>query len=691
MGPSSPPPSPNWLRFTSVLLLVGVLLPVSISQREAIWPWQLSFDPGFVVATVLIGVAAVTVWIMASRPGGLTEHAPLPLGLVLGATTTSLFGQTDLASSMGGDRILNWIPLAIAVGSVAGADLGANNPRSRRRAQLAAGLGCLALVVFLVSPTPYGTVLAQMSNQLRFALEPGQTLMARITATLAEVMVVGLVAATVFVATGVMQGRPRGPERVYILAAAFGLVVLADTARGALDAGLSGFLVTARTVILWHAVLALFVALVSALPNWHGSRHSIRPRRWLAIAGALLLSSAAAHGLSQSDSTQPWPLHNKPPRWAAALYEDAVPTLARSASASAQREAAGRIVLALAEPVPELRDALARLLPLLDDPGYHRKAISSQIRKVNRAARAAEIPFYLDADISLTGSGTRAAWTMHMQAYRIQASRSALNAAQSLPMLWVESTQPNVGDAQGFAESHTNYGLVILDLVRRNWDRQLAPSLVGLSPGAPFYSAYGQYAVVLRDALEHAVMSRAPSRWGDDATVAFDRYLVCLAGQLRGTSTRLAQRYCPELVAEVEPLIIEALALNVERHELQHMIDDQNGGVAVPDEVRSTLRGFTTQSLRRTSAELSAYLAEIADGPMPHLSLAHLVAVATSRPGSPEAAAGEVARWFLSSSGSWDESFAIDADELRDRARRSYFDLFDRTIPRVVPTTLVTH
>ncbi|MEM6274317.1 MAG: hypothetical protein AAF735_03655 [Myxococcota bacterium] len=688
MGPSTP--SPNWLRFASVLLIIGALLPVSISQREAIWPWQLSFDPSFVVASVLVWVAAVTVWIMASRPGSLAEHAPLPLCLVLGGTTTALFGQTELAGSMGGDRILNWIPLAIAVGSVAAADLGANDPRSRRRAKLAAGIGCLALIAFLVSPTPYGTVLAQMSNQLRFALEPGQTLMARITATLAEVMVVGLVAATVFVATGVMQGRPRGPERVYILAAAFGLVVLADTARGALDAGLSGFLVTARTVVLWHAVLALFVALVSVLSNWRISDHAVQRRRWLAIAGGLLLSSAAAHGLSQSESTQPWPLH-EPPRWAAALYEDAVPTLARSAAASTQREAAGRIVLALAEPVAELRDALARLLPLLDDPGYHRKAISSQIREVNRAAREAEIPFYLDADISLNGSGTQASWTMDMQAYRIQASRSALNAAQPLPMLWVESTQPNAREAQGLAESHTNYGLVILDLVRRNWDRQLAPSLVGLSPGAPFYSAYGQYAGVLRDALEDAVRSRAPSRWGDDASVAFDRYLVCLAGQLRGTSTRLAQRYCPELVAEVEPLIIEALALNVERHELQHMIDDQDGGVAVPDEVRSTLRGYTIQSLRRTSAELSAYLAEIADGPMPHLSLAHLVAVAASRPGSPEAAAGEVARWFLSGSGSWDESFAIDADELRARAALSYFELFDRTIPRVVAKSLATH
>ncbi|MEM6731575.1 MAG: hypothetical protein AAF658_08455, partial [Myxococcota bacterium] len=220
-----------------------------------------------------------------------------------------------------------------------------------------------------------------------------------------------------------------------------------------------------------------------------------------------------------------------------------------------------------------------------------------------------------------------------------------------------------------------------LDEVQRNWDRQLAPSLVGTDNS--YYTSYGQYAKVLRQTLEDAVLERAPESWAKDASTAFDRYLVCLVGQHTGLSSRLSNKYCPTLVAEVEPLIIEALAQNVERHELQHMIDDQRGGAPIPEQVRTTLRGYGNASLEHTAAELSAYLAEIADGPMPHLSLAHLVAVATSRPSSPEAAAGEVARWFLSGDGAWDEAFAISAAELRDRADAAYTNLFGRPVPKV--------
>ncbi|MEO0815504.1 MAG: hypothetical protein AAFY60_21775, partial [Myxococcota bacterium] len=326
-----------------------------------------------------------------------------------------------------------------------------------------------------------------------------------------------------------------------------------------------------------------------------------------------------------------------------------------------------------------LQAAWAKLIPLLDDPGFNRKAIVRRVRTINDTARDARLPFYVDADVSLLGTGEGSRWNLNMSAYRIQESRSARMASLDLSTLWVESTDGRAAFKQGFSEPDSAYGVVILDQVRRNWDRQLAPSLVGTDTS--YYTSYGQYAKVLRDALEQVVIERAPRSWAGDASTAFDRYLVCLASVHTGISSRLSERYYPSLVAEVEPLIIEALAQNVERHELQHMLDDQNGGARIPEAVRSTLRGFGTASLEHTAAELSAYLAEIADGPLPHLSLAHLVAVATSRPNSPEAAAGEVSRWLLSDDGTWDSPFSMSAPELRDRADYAFFQLFGRRVP----------
>ncbi|MEO1175310.1 MAG: hypothetical protein AAFX94_25140, partial [Myxococcota bacterium] len=287
------------------------------------------------------------------------------------------------------------------------------------------------------------------------------------------------------------------------------------------------------------------------------------------------------------------------PSWAEALYEDAIPALASSPRGSPERAAAARIVLALAEPEPVLRDALAQLLPLIDDPGYYRRALTARVREVNQTARDVGLPFYLDAEVALIGSSPGSWWSLNLQSFRIHASRSAQAGALEFPMLWVESTDPRRSSSQGFTEAENAYGVVILDQVRRNWDTQLAPSLIEGTRGSSYVTSYAQYSSVLRRALERAVSERAPGRWQGDAAAAFDRYLVCLRHQQRGITSELSARYCPALVEEIEPIIIEALAQNVERHELQHMIDDQRGGATLPDAVRAALHGFPSVTAER--------------------------------------------------------------------------------------------
>ncbi len=668
------------LRVAAIAVLFGTFLPLG-GRGAALWPWQLAFDPSFVVATLVSVLCAATLYALARRMPEGPPGSTTALLLLLFALAVALLGQADSSAALGGQRAYNLGPLALSVALIAGADASAStlHPRRLLAARVAAMLGLLGLMAFLASPTAYGTVVAEMSSQLRYALEVGLTMQERITATISEVLVVGLVAASVFVATGVLHGRPHGFERVAILLSALALLVLADSARGTLDDGWLGFLTALRAVSAWLTLATVAVAATIAVIGRMSIERAIPRSRLPLSAGVVAAVALVSLLVPHSPQSEPWRL-DRAPAWANALYQDAVPALAGARDRD-ERRAAARIVLALAEANPELQRAWERLVPLLDDPGFNRKAIARRARDINEKARDAKLPFYLDVDVALLGAGESAFWNLELNAYRIQESRSARMASLDLSTLWVESTQERASVHQGFSGPEEVYGVVILDEVRRNWDRQLAPSLLGTDTS--YYTSYGQYAKVLREALEATVVERAPSAWRADASTAFDRYLVCLAGQHTGQSSRLAERYCPALVAEVEPLIIEALAQNVERHELQHMVDDQRGGARVPDAVRNTLRGYGTASLERTSAELSAYLAEIADGPLPHLSLAHLVAVATSRPSSPEAAAGEVARWLLSDDGTWDSPFAMSADALRDRASFAFFQLFGREVPRL--------
>ncbi|MEM6731256.1 MAG: hypothetical protein AAF658_06850, partial [Myxococcota bacterium] len=447
---------------------MSLLLPVAVGDGEALWPWQLTFDPSFVVAsTVTLAVAGLT--FLLSRRSRLIDGVPWsPLALLLAALVISTFAQPDLFSAAGGSRVYNLAPLALAVGLIAGADASASGFHRPRPhwARLAAGLGLLALVVFLASPTAFGTVVAEMSNQLRFALEPGLTMGERVAATLTEALVVGLIAACVFVATGVFQRRPHGFERVAILLAAFGVLVLADSARTSLDAGAYGFMFATRAVTTWLSMAALAVA--ATVASLHQvergeTRFGVRRAPVRAAAGIVALAAIAFVLLPERSRPAPWSL-NAAPNWSVALYEDAVPTLA-FARDSKQRQAAERIVLALAESEPKLRQAFSRLMPLLEDPGYHRKAISKVVREINAVARDRELPFFLDADVTLLGAGESAFWRLDMQAYRIHASRRARMASLDLPMLWVESTRPSANRTQGFSEPDATYGVVILDEV----------------------------------------------------------------------------------------------------------------------------------------------------------------------------------------------------------------------------------
>ncbi|MEO0812950.1 MAG: hypothetical protein AAFY60_08805, partial [Myxococcota bacterium] len=349
-------PAPSLLlRFTAACIGMALLLPVGTHQGEPLWPWQLAFDPSFVVASGVALVCAVTLFVLSGRVHRPVGGVATALGLLLFSLSVALLGQSDLFTAMGAARVYNLAPLALGVGLIAGADASAStlHPRRLFAARLAAGAGLLALLFYLASPTAYGTVVAEMSSHLRYALELGLTMQERVTATITEVLVVGLIAACVFVATGVMHGRPHGFERVVILLSALGFLVLADFARNALDDGWLGFLSAARAVSGWLAVTTLTVSCTATLVNgWELRRPRGRVPTWASV-----VALCAVIGLVLPDSPRraPWEL-GVAPAWAEALYEDAVPALA-DARERKERRAASRIVLALAEPIPELQAA----------------------------------------------------------------------------------------------------------------------------------------------------------------------------------------------------------------------------------------------------------------------------------------------------------------------------------------------
>lgn len=392
---------------------------------------------------------------------------------------------------------------------------------------------------------------------------------------------------------------------------------------------------------------------------------------------------------------EPWRLGTDA-TWALALYRDHLPRIAIAAGQSTPDdhrlldEVTARAVAAI-EGSEELALAVARLGDAASDVPSHGRALRSAGEAINAAARDAGLPFYVD--VNVLGNRRRSEWVFYLKTYRIRRTRVARVGDASYAALWVDRLdRTNVVERQlGWTKRDQPRGMVILDVVRDYWRDDLAPVLAA-ADGTSIPRIYEDYGDLI-----HADLARALD--ASDATDDFEALVACIA---HGTITYdggwrtepveiLAQRLEPARAAErqdpaatceatrrrVEPMLVEVLAKKVEVHEVQHVVDGRT--LEAPDVLRAAMAGYSEEAIDFATAELSAYLAEVAHSNLPRLALVHFLAIAAQRAHTPEAFAGQAAREVLEEDIPVSTLLTGSEAQLRAAADRAYAKLFGRT------------
>jgi hypothetical protein len=382
--------------------------------------------------------------------------------------------------------------------------------------------------------------------------------------------------------------------------------------------------------------------------------------------------------------------------WALALYRDHLPRIAIAAGQSAPDdhalldEVTARAVTA-ADGHPDLAAAIERMGGAARDVRDNARTLRRSGEAINVAAREAGLPFYVD--VNVLGNRRRDQWIFYLKTYRIRRTRIARAGDASYAALWVDRLDhTNVVERQlGWTKRDQPRGMVILDVVRDYWRDDLAPALAGgtLSHYARIYEdyAYLLYADLMR------ALDADPRVDGDSfaALVACieDGTLTYEGGWRSEPVEILAQRIepapmakreggaeCEDVRRRIEPVIVEVLARKVEVHEVQHVIDGRS--LEAPAALRATMAGYSEDAIAFATAELSAYLAEVAHSNLPRLALVHFLAISAQRDRTPEAFAGHVARVALEREGPLDTLLSGSEDEVRAAADRAYAELFGR-------------
>ncbi len=704
--------------WAGAVMLVSLLVPYEVIQNQPQFLWQLFTE--LPLSGVIAGLVPAIAGIVIIVAGKLCK-APSSLAIaVLAALLTAwlcqrlgsdaaAWGLLPLPQSVTGRAPAALVALALTAG---GANL-AFRERTRKAARVLLWAALAAAIFFYAWPgrgeAPGATVFRSLSvigelPTIHFKL--GAITLAVVALWPAIIALLGLVHTV------------RPPQRSFSalgMVALFGFplvlmfLLFSWFLRGGAGAGLFGALGTALEL---SAVLALLAGSFEVLgesvfssgelseaaaPGEHASeasateahieRASEDAEREMEgrIGWPPPRAAAAALAVMATLATLQWWLARPPPKgiqWsldapsqaADELFGKLIPTWSSrrswwdmrvrkdsSAAALLEVKSHGRAMIAAAEKVnPELGKslrALARAATRLDGSarGWYRL-----VAEVNAACRQAKLPYYLDPQVSIRHTKEGLRRHLRVASLRVVRVRNFTANDEPYATLFVRSLgQPHSGHRLGylgFSRDTQPFALVVLDTIDRH-----SKELRGYTTAEP-PSCGRSFDPLRKNTLQRcgAMLATINQALGD----------------------KLAQ----------------AEANNTARHELQHQIDGPLLTLAAP--VLRKLAAYTNEAQERVNRELSAYLAELANGEGPpklvlvtplrfalindrgtyhHASVLLFGALAGKRLHD----MGEVDAEALSEV--FDELRKLDDDALRGRAAKAWEELFDNELLMVRP------
>jgi hypothetical protein len=332
------------------------------------------------------------------------------------------------------------------------------------------------------------------------------------------------------------------------------------------------------------------------------------------------------------------------PKWAVSRARWGVFSALQVSSAAelAETRAAGNELLRAARDLDaNLARAITELVAGSSDLDLAGRRWFHLVEAVNEASRRSKLPYYVDPSVMMRTRGDQIVRRFLVSPYRVERVRAARVNGTKYALLDVH----RLGEARsshqrlGFSRDFQPFALVVLD--------EMESYAADLARGA----------------------SQEPPTCADseDSPAVFAR--------------------CGKLLRKLAPSI-ESVQKLVQRHELQHQIDGPE--LTHSSAVLKTLNGYESAAIDEVNRELSAYLSEFTtQGVSPKLALVHLLPFLYAKPGSAQFFVGRLGLSTLAEVGeqdvlkSFDALAALSDDELRERARDAYEELFDADLPDV--------
>lgn len=669
------PPLLRALGWSALFWVVALLLPVRVQASGPVWAFDILGTTTGDIAVLATAFAGLALGLLS-----LGERTAPTSSRALMAMTASAVGLAGLLADHDAQAaLLPFLPAALSRGyvglllAIAAAAAGLRSP-SRARALALFSVAALAALWLYLWPHPFGALSEDTLRSTRAALVPPAGLGRG--APITQAALAALPGVLVAVAALVRRFGRRDSQRVVAgwVLAAFPATLVAMGLKGAAALGADSLaLVGLRAAALFCALTLALAASLEAFSAQAPSPGSLRFRAFGHAATLAALSLALAPHV-EPEAPRPWTLGSAPV-WAPTLYAHSLPELAIASGRrehpdglAALREATRRALAPLGE-TPELRDAVADLGRYAEHPGRHRHRLESVGERLNEAARQANLPFYVDLQVVGRGRPSQGVrWMLYLKTYRIADARRFLVAGRERTSLWLSRLDgTNLVDARlGWTRHDAPEGMVILGAVRDHWREDLAPALGGATRRGRRARAYARYRASITEDLAEAL---APlGRAADLAAL-----LECKTRHDRGLAPR---RTCEAIARDLEPAVLRVLAEKVETHELRHAADGAR--LAPPAALLSSMREYDESAVHFATAELSAYLAEVASSSVPRLALAHLLALREARPRSPEGFAGRLAERTLAeiTGAGADELMSLSGAEVAAAAAEAYARLF---------------
>ncbi len=578
-------------------LCLSLLMPYEIIEDQPQFLWQLfgELPPSGIVAALAYTLAGLTIVAL----GRLT----LPSGTLALAVLTALVAAFVVRRA--GSDASTWgtlpLPESVVSGSalallslscVGGASSLSGDDRMRAARRSLAGAGIVLALAFYLLPRHGEAPWRPLWQHLRMAggLEDARLRLGAITLTVVE-MWPGVVA----VAGWFYVQKQRTGRRVFPLLAVLGfplvwsMLAFARVARhnpgSALFTALGSGCELVAVVVVASAAFEILAQIPVCAEAW--SERDRRAWRMTARGCALvftLLSGTALWLARPPAKGVRWELGTSTAAgdtlfgkhvlaWSRArwTWDQTVRQASGARALVTMRERGTRAVHAAGEVDPHLARALEQMMEVGQDLGASSRRWYRTVARVNEASREARLPYYLDPEtrIRKTKDGLRRRFGL--DAFRIVRARRFDVDGEVYATLHVRSLATRIA-------SH-RFGLLGLS-------RDVQP-----------------FALVAVDANAHH-HDQLVAMGGDGESTA-------RCGRAFEAEADAALERCGErLRAWLEdPAVVEQLASQVERHELQHQID----GPILPlaGEVRDALAGFTKRARARVNRELSAYLAQL--------------------------------------------------------------------------------